>query len=137
MTNRMKSQIIRFLFVGFVTVGIDFLCYRLFLALAISANVAKISSFLCGTVFSFYANRSWTFNESPAGQDLNQKLRFLALYLSTLGINALVNAACLSLLKGGWVINFAFLAATGTSTVLNFLGMKFIVFKSHSVQHVG
>ncbi len=53
-------------------------------------------------------------------------LRFMVLYSATLGANVASNKYMLSMTG---LIFFAFLFATGVSTVLNFTGQKFWVFR--------
>jgi putative flippase GtrA len=52
------------------------------------------------------------------------------LYASTLCVNILINAFALTLLADlDGAILLAFMLATGVSASINFLGMKFFVFK--------
>jgi putative flippase GtrA len=56
--------------------------------------------------------------------------RFALLYGTTLTFNVLVNAVSLHILQGMiWGKQGAFLLATGVSAFLNFLGMKYLVFR--------
>ncbi len=74
------------------------------------------------------ANRLWTFS-ARGGAD--RVFRFAALYLSTLVVNVAVNAGMVWL--GGTAkpaLAAAFVVATGLSACLNFLGMKFLVFRA-------
>jgi len=124
-----RAQIIRFLFVGGTTVLIDFLVYSFLLWLHIDANLAKTISFSCGTVFAYFANRSITFSASGS---LSRFMLFVAIYVTTLFINVGSNAAVLASVDvGNANVNYliAFVIATGLSATLNFLGMKFFVFK--------
>lgn len=118
-----------FLVVGFLTVGVDFLSYWLLLWVGIVYGVAKACGFIIGTVFAYFANKNWTF--AHVVQAPNSMPRFAALYATTLGANVLVNQAVLGLAGHAALgVNLAFLVATGLSAVLNFVGMKFFVFKA-------
>ena len=118
----------RFLVVGTTTVGIDLASYSLCLALGLAIDPAKGIGFVTGTIFAYLANRHWTF--SPEG-GLARMAVFALLYLSTLAINVGANAAIIWALGGGRVsLGAAFLVATGLSATLNFLGMKFLVFRT-------
>lgn len=114
----------RFLVAGFSAVGTDLAIYYLLLNF-LDHSSAKAISFLSGTIVAFIINKYWTFEKKK--KSLKEAASFLLLYLSTLVINVTVNKLSLSILPG-WVF-FAFLAATGTSTVLNFIGQKWWVFK--------
>lgn len=125
-----KQELIKFLFVGSFTVLIDFLAYSgLIWADIIEINTAKGVSFIIGTIFAYFANRLWTFDHK--GSHLASAWRFGLLYALTLGTNILVNAATLRwFVLSPNIMQIAFLVATGTSATLNFLGMKYYVFRS-------
>lgn len=118
-----------FLVVGGVTVLVDFASYTLLQALiGLSVDMAKGLGFLIGTAFAYFANRHWTFGHQEPAQ--GSAWRFALLYGITLAFNVLVNAASLHALQGmAWDRQGAFLLATGVSAFLNFLGMKFLVFR--------
>jgi putative flippase GtrA len=124
MDNKIKKEMGRFLVAGFSAVGTDLAIYYLLLNF-LDHSSAKAISFLSGTIVAFIINKYWTFEKKK--KSLKEAASFLLLYLSTLVINVTVNKLSLSILPG-WVF-FAFLAATGTSTVLNFIGQKWWVFK--------
>lgn len=118
-----------FLVVGMLTVLVDFCSYRGLLWLHVaSVDVAKASGFLIGTVFAYFANKAWTFGSRQHAP--GSFVRFAVLYALTLGANVLVNKAVLAALgsQTGYV-QIAFLCATAVSAALNFLGMKFFVFR--------
>ena len=118
----------RFLVVGTTTVLVDLASYSFCLWLAVPIDPAKGIGFVVGTIFAYVANRLWTFS-ARGGAD--RVFRFAALYLSTLVVNVAVNAAMVWL--GGTAkpaLAAAFVVATGLSACLNFLGMKFLVFRA-------
>lgn len=125
----MRRQLLVFLLVGGLTVVIDFLCYRgLMWSVALAPERAKAVGFIAGTVFSYFANRAWTFGRQPHVP--GSAWRFALLYAFSLGANVAVNALALLLLADiGYALQLAFLLATGVSTCLNFAGMKLFVFK--------
>jgi len=129
-----KRQLVIFLIVGCFTVMIDYAVYRylaIFWELAI--NIAKGLSFFAGTVFAYSANRFWTFEN----KDLNvgSIYRFIPLYLSTCAINIIINAVVLSFFSNlTFILYLAFIIATFCSSVMNFLGMKFFVFRAAIVE---
>lgn len=131
----MKRQIKIFLIVGILTVLIDYIVYRgLVWSLPVHVDMAKAISFIVGTIFAYFANRSWTFqHQSPIK---SSAIRFMMLYGLTLSINVGTNALCLMVFEPfNYKLVLAFLIATGLSALLNFIGMKFFVFK-HDLQGV-
>ena len=126
-----KSQIINrelfiFLIIGSLTALIDFTSYQCLILLSLTTNLG----FLTGTIFSYLANRLWTFNSK--NHPLKSLWRFAILYSYTLGANVLINYATLVFLIKitPFATYIAFLVATATSAILNFIGMKFFVFKA-------
>ncbi|MDX2470896.1 MAG: GtrA family protein [SAR324 cluster bacterium] len=119
----LKKELTRFLVTGCSAVATDYLTYLLFQQW-FDLSLAKGLSFVAGSVLAFILNKYWTFEVHHS--TAKQLVKFTALYLSTLAANVSVNAAALQLLPE--FITFAFLCATGTSTILNFLGQKFWVF---------
>jgi len=117
-----------FLIVGALTVGVDFLTYHLLLSLTGGdTSIAKAVGFLTGTAFAYVVNRAWTFNQHVHAS--GSLWRFGLLYGTTLMANVAVNALVLRTGEGLPQITLAaFLLATATSAVLNFLGMKHFVF---------
>ena len=120
----MRREILIFLFVGFTTVLIDFFVY-IFLnkILLLSLNSAKAIGFISGTVFSFFANKLWTFNDkSQLGYSAP---RYALLYTTTMSINVFLNFSIFTLTEN---VEIAFLVATAVSAFSNFVGMKKYVF---------
>ena len=120
----LKRQLIRFIVVGCTAVIVDFLGYMLLLNIFEHAP-AKTLSFIAGTIVAYIFNKYWTFQKGDTGHaDL---IKFIFLYSVTLGANVLINQISILLLPQYLLL--AFLFATGTSTVLNFIGQKWWVFK--------
>ncbi len=122
----------RFLVSGGSAVACDTLVYFLLFSF-IHPSVAKAISFISGTILAFFLNKFWTFKKPRRSHA--EVVKFICLYASTLGANVLVNRLVLD--HAAAVVppiepvatQFAFISATGTSTVLNYLGQKFWVFK--------
>jgi putative flippase GtrA len=124
-----KRELTIFLIVGVSTVLVDFISYRGLIGFQVmEVDMAKAAGFLVGTLFAYFANRFWTFGHNPHVP--GSVWRFSALYASTLGANVLTNALVLKLLADMAIaFQLSFLLATGVSACLNFLGMKYFVFK--------
>ncbi|MBO5487693.1 MAG: GtrA family protein [Eubacterium sp.] len=119
-----KKELLRFLVGGGSAVIADYLLYQLFLSAGISVSVAKAGSFCCGATVGFIINKLWTFESHNF--DSREIGKYVMLYAVSACANAIVNKAVLFVTGIGL---FAFLCATGTSTVMNFLGQKFFVFR--------
>ncbi|WP_420869779.1 GtrA family protein [Cohnella ginsengisoli] len=110
--------------VGCLSVLVDTIVYFL-LKEFIAPSIAKAISFICGTIVAYLLNKKWTFEETT--HKSSKIFKFMALYLCTLGANIAVNHLSLQIVREAYLL--AFLAATGTSTTLNFIGQKWWVFK--------
>ena len=121
--SKLKKELKRFLIAGFSAVGTDLVTYYILLNF-LSHDVAKAISFLLGTIVAFVINKYWTFEKHD--KSYNEIVQFTILYGLTLGANVITNKFILVQMDS---VLFAFLVATGVSTVLNFLGQKFWVFK--------
>ena len=128
-----RSELIIFLIVGGLTTLIDFFSYYALIGFNIfDISIAKAAGFMIGTLFAYFANRFWTFNHKS--YITSSPLRFVVLYGVTLEANLLVNSFALKLFANNIAaIQLAFLVATGVSACLNFLGMKFFVFRARSI----
>ena len=119
-----KQEILKFLVGGGTAVIVDFFTYKIFMMLGLERTIAKTLSFICGSIVGFIINKYWTF-KSPKFQ-IKEILKYTVLYILTAFINSQVNKYTL-LLFGNEM--FAFLCATGVSTILNFSGQKFLIFR--------
>ena len=135
MTKPIKRELTFFLIVGLLTVAIDFFLYRGILYINLfgieSVNLAKGFSFIGGTIFAYFANRFWTFNQQNTRAGSVE--RFIMIYLLGLGANVVVNHFSINwfntlFLTKELEIFLAFILATSVSASLNFIGMKFFVF---------
>lgn len=122
-------QLSTFVLVGCITVLIDFLVYQsLLLSNTLTVEIAKGGGFVVGTCFAYFANRAWTFRTEQSSRFSLWK--FLILYPVTLVINVAINSATLTILAESLIeIYVAFGLATMVSASLNFVGMKYLVFR--------
>ena len=126
--KKIRKELSVFIIVGILTVTIDFIVYTSFLKLELlNLNNSKAIGFISGTIFSYLANRYWTFNYKGNILNLKVILRFIIVYSISLLVNVKLNEFIL--LKTD-LLSLAFLFATGTSASINFVGMKLIVFNN-------
>lgn len=125
---KIRKQMVRFFFAGIGAVGTDTVVYFLLVHKFLNYvghDHAKFISFLSGTLVAFIVNKFWTFESNK--KSFFEIAAFLVLYLSTLVLNVSINHFVLFATDQMTV--FAFLIATGCSTVANFLGQKYWVFR--------
>ena len=123
-----NDEIIRFVIVGGIAVIIDGIVYVLMVRfLMIDHSISKRLSFIFGSIWAFLANKHFTFRSSaPVGREM---IIFSALYITTYLVNGWVHDITWEASSIDWL---SFLIATTTSTIINFVGQKFIVFKKSS-----
>jgi putative flippase GtrA len=141
MNKPIKHELAIFLIIGLLTVAIDFLLYRVLINFNLlginSVKLAKGLSFIGGTIFAYFANNFWTFNQQRTRA--RSFVRFILVYLLGLGANVTANHFSIIWLETilpttEIILLIAFIFATGVSATLNFLGMKFFVFTNN---HIG
>ena len=121
--SKIKKELERFLVAGLSAVGTDLVMYYILLNF-MPHDISKAVSFLLGTVVAFVINKYWTFEKHE--KSYKEILKFGILYSLTLGANVMTNKMILEYTS---LVFLAFLVATGVSTVLNFIGQKWWVFK--------
>jgi len=121
--NKLKKELKSFLIAGLSAVGTDFITYYIMLNF-LHHDIAKILSFILGTIVAFVINKYWTFERYKKSH--KQIFQFIILYSATLFVNVMINRSVLDFTE---LVFLAFLIATGASTILNFAGQKWWVFK--------
>lgn len=130
-TTALRLQILRFVIIGGLSVVMDGVVY-----LALSPHLGQIQgkavSYIVGMIFGFFGNKFWTFESSQ--KSAREPILYATFYLFTLIVNVVLNSACVELFTRLGSLEsvsqaVAFLIATGTTTVLNFLGLKYIAFR--------
>ena len=117
------KEILKFLVGGGSAVVVDALFYAILKAY-IDFSVAKAISYILGAFVGFIINKLWTFESKKF--KVAEIYKYIILYACSALVNTGVNKFVI------WIIPstvFAFLCGTGTSTVMNFLGQKFLVFR--------
>jgi putative flippase GtrA len=119
-----NGEIIKFIVVGVFAVIIDGTTYALMIrTIGFEHGLSKRLSFILGSVWAFFANKYFTFNSSaPARKEI---ILFSILYITTYSINGWIHDITWEVSALDWL---SFLTATATSTVINYLGQKFVVF---------
>lgn len=117
------KELLKFCVAGGSAVVVDFIVYML-LKQFIDVSIAKAVSFVSGAIVGFIINKLWTFESKQFKS--SEVIKYIILYTCSATANTLVNKGVLTIVN--WTI-LAFLCATATSTIMNFLGQKFFVFR--------
>ena len=135
MRHRILVEFKKFLFVGMIAVCLDW-CFYLTLThfFGVGAVLSKALSYMIGTMFAFIANGMLVFQVDLVPANF---LKHLLLYTFSLLANTLVFAFWESNFSNDWSISVGptLLTATFVSTVINFVGMRFWVFKNKGGSH--
>lgn len=118
------KELLRFLLGGATAVVVDYFVYTFLLYLHFNTELAKGISYICGAVVGFVINKFWTFESKEFHKE--EIIKYILLYTCSALANAGTNKVVLLIFP---IKVLAFLGATGVSTVMNFLGQKFFVFK--------
>jgi putative flippase GtrA len=125
------QQVLRFLVVGATATAIDAVAYLLLVEAGTVPFAAKALSYAAGTLLGFLGNKFWAFGS--ARRSVGEPVTYGALYLATLAVNVGTNTLVLGCLSGmfspEWERGIAFVVATGVTTTLNFLGLRFVTFR--------
>ena len=127
-----KRYLLRFLAAGGLSVATDLGVFLLLNKhLGWAYPLAKGLSYAAGMVLGFGLNKWWTFGSHR--RSAAEPLTYAVLYGLTLGVNVLVYGWTLKLFLGLGQVELsgaaAFLAATGLTTVLNYLGLRLVTFR--------
>ena len=122
-----NKQIQYFILIGVLAILIDFTVYTLTSKISLNISLSKVIGFITGTIFSFLANQNITFKtQNNIWANL---IKFILLYTATLFVNVIINNTILNYHSSfNYQIQIAFIIATTTSAIINFIGMKYFVF---------
>jgi len=124
----LQKQVTRFLLIGIFVTTIDYAVYQFLLLYFDNFFVPKGIGFIIGTLLAYLLNRRYTFSSR---RNINSSINsFFSLYLISLVVNTNLNSLVISLFGNDTVtLNLAFVLATIASATINFVGIKFYVFK--------
>lgn len=118
------KEICKYVLVGCSGVACDYLLYNLLLYAGWELSYAKMTSFCIGAGYVFIVQKYWTFRNN--GSISKQLPRYILLYATTAVVNTTINNIAVGTGCSYWI---AFLLATGGSTLGNFIGQKFFIFR--------
>lgn len=114
----------RFLIVGLICTSLDFCIY---LALLAKTGVipSKTISMSCAMLVNYFLNKFWSFSARRT-RDKYELLRFFVSQLANISANVSVNAIIFWTTQ---IKSFAFIMATGTAFIINYLLQRRWVFR--------
>ncbi len=135
-----RTQLQSFIIIGILATLVDFGLY-MWWHHYLPFSVAKTFSFIIGSGVAYLLNKCFTFKQDR--HSLKSIKRFVILYGSSMGLNVFTNsllihsirffAPTLWITKANFILIIAFVMATGMSTIVNFMGQKFWVFKKENL----
>jgi putative flippase GtrA len=140
MDARLIKQFSKFVVIGFINTGVDFLVLNIeMLVTGVTSGSLMFAqnaiSFSIATINSYYFNKRWTF-EDKTNQDQGKKFSsFICVSIGGVIINSSIVYLITSFISPMFSIspvlwaNLAKMFATGASLIWNFIGYKFLVFK--------
>jgi len=132
-------QFIKFLCVGLLNTGVDFgVLNFLMLLTGITSGIGysffKAISFMAAVTNSYFFNKRWTFKKGKSFEKI-EFTKFITISLIAFGVNVGVASFLVNFIgplgnisQYLWA-NISALAATAFTTLINFFGYKYLVFK--------
>jgi len=122
---------------GLISVSIAYCVYCGLVASGLMIEIANGIAYIAGMFYGFFANKRLAFRDGEIAS-IAKVVRYVLLHTCTLIVNILTNSLILGRL-GDLTFDFfvAFLAAIAISTILNFIGLKYWVFKRNARSSVG
>ena len=109
---------------GCVAVLVDYIMYMLLMD-ELGVMSAKTVSYIIGASVGFVINKNLAFHSK--GFLVSEIVKYIVLYGGSALLNAWINR---NMVEEGYSPVSAFLTATAITTIVNFLGQKFVVFRT-------
>ena len=120
------KQIRRFLLTGGISTVISYSVFLLSIHLfSLHYIISNIVAFCVSITFSYNFNKRWSFE--VANQQRSHLFSYLGLYLFSLALGSLILKIAVDFC--GIIPEISFIISLCFTTTLNFLGVKFLVFK--------
>jgi putative flippase GtrA len=126
-----EKEVLRFSLVGVSTVTVAYIIYRTLVFTGMDRDISNGLAYGFGVCLSYFANKYWTFNNKKKNHQV--LVQFLILHVFSLFACVFINSiAFINLSNNIFRVELAFFLGIATSTLLNFIGMKYFVFKKSS-----
>lgn len=119
-----KYKIIKFIFVGGTSTCIDFIIYMI-LSNFMQISISKSISMIISCIYSFFLNRSWTFQDSN-GNTVRQIVTYSITQVINIFTNVFINQIVYNITNTKIV---AYIVATMMAMFVNYILQKKVVFK--------
>ncbi|MCX2732530.1 GtrA family protein [Saccharopolyspora sp. NFXS83] len=126
------QQLFRFVAIGGFCALIDFGTYSLLLGVAgWPVWLSKSISFILGTTASYLINRKFTFSGASSGNSKAKAGAFVVVYTTTFFVNMGSNQLLVLLFDAqeAWQFTLFWVIAQGLGTLINFVMLKWVVFR--------
>ena len=121
-----KLQINRFIIIGIISTLINFTTYYILVNFANSVRISSLIGYIAGLINSYYFGKRWVFSYKNK-TNINSITKFTFIYL----IGGLVMTTIITKSYNlGIDYKISWFFGTLFSTINNFLGCKYFVFKS-------
>lgn len=121
------KQFSKFLLVGGICTGFDYLLYLTLYRLQIPMPIAKVISLSAAVLLNYVLNSSWTF---ACAKNIGQICKFIFVYSLSIGLNATVNELTYQgLAPSHFALHIAFVCAAASSALFSFFSLKIWVFR--------
>ena len=122
------KELLRYVVVGGLAVVIDSLAYFILSGTTgLSASASKRISFTLGAIWAFFANKYFTFRQ-PVPR-MQEPVIFVAVYIVGFLLNSFIHDYVFHVSSSKL---FSFAVATMVSTIVNYIGQKWLVFRTRS-----
>jgi len=132
-------QFMKFILVGFLNTAVDFGILNLLMVIfrvyaGWPFSLFKAISFSCAVTNSYFLNKFWTFQKEDKAK-IQEFSKFLIISIIALLINVSLSSFLVNKIGPQFNIspilwaNLSAIAAVGITTLINFFGYKYLVFK--------
>jgi len=122
--HHISKQAIRFLLVGCCSTIISYSTFLIFLRIfGLYYLISNVAGFILSVGFSYYCNQRWTFDSKGS----KHFTKYISFYLVSLVLGSILLRIFVEFF--GLIPEIANLLAIAITTCVNFLGIKFLVFK--------
>ena len=128
--QKLYFRITSFFSIGILSVIIDYLVYIGLSSFSSNLLITKALGFICGTFFSFFGNKKFTFNANFSFFTL---FKYFLLYILTLNLNIFFNHFLLNTFnKMIYSVQISFFLTSGLCASINFVGLNYFIFYKKS-----
>ena len=122
--SKKYKQFFRFVLVGLLSTLLNFMFYQLLNYFNIQIELSAVIAYLIGLICSFIFGKTWVF-ENNSNKIKKQFFKFILIYMTSLILYTLI----ISYFNDDYGKTYSWLFAISISTLINFFGSKYAVFK--------